>query len=192
MMAELVADVVDRYPIDGIQFDDHWAWPVELGFEPATQAAYRQAQTGIWPFGRHPTWADWVGEQLTAAMQEVVTAVRATRSDCSVSVAPNPLRFSIERYHLNWQQWRELGLIDELVVQVYRYHLSGFQAELTKPELQIGKNRTAIGILTGLRGKLQPPSLIQQQIQAVRVAGFQGFVCFFYETALQCGNIFQP
>jgi uncharacterized lipoprotein YddW (UPF0748 family) len=190
MMGELVTDLVSRYPIDGIQFDDHWGWPVELGFEPATQAAYRQSATGIWPFSRHSTWADWAGDRLTDAFQQVVGKIKATNPSCLISLSPNPLRFSIDNYRMNWQHWQELGLIDELVLQVYRYDLPSFQTELNKPELQNLPEKIAIGILTGLTGKNQPPELIQQQITAVKRQGFKGFVCFFSETVMAAGNIF--
>jgi uncharacterized lipoprotein YddW (UPF0748 family) len=92
---------------------------------------------------------------------------------------------------MNWQHWQELGLIDEVVLQVYRYNLPAFQAELKKPELQPLKQQLAIGILTGLKGKKQPAEIIQQQIAAVQLAGFKGFVCFFSETVLESSEIFR-
>ncbi len=189
MMQELVTDLVERYPIDGIQFDDHWGWPIELGFEPNTQAAYRQSATGIWPFGKQLAWADWAAEQLTSSFQQVVGQIKATRPHCLISVSPNPLRFSIDNYRMNWQRWYQLGLIDQLVLQVYRYNLPAFQAELNKPELQPLKQQLSIGILTGLKGKKQPAELLRQQIAAVQSAQLQGFVCFFYETAIEMGEI---
>jgi uncharacterized lipoprotein YddW (UPF0748 family) len=191
MMEELVTDLVTRYPIDGIQFDDHWSWPIELGFEPATQTAYRKSATGIWPFGQQSSWADWAGDRLTDAFQQVVGQIRASQPRCMISLAPNPLQFSIDHYRMNWQRWQQLGLIDELVLQVYRYNLPAFQAELNKPELQQLKAKTAIGILTGLKGKPQPPELVKEQIAAVRSSNFPGFVCFFAETVLAAGEIFQ-
>ncbi len=32
-MVDLITDVVDRYPVAGIQLDDHFAFPVELGYD---------------------------------------------------------------------------------------------------------------------------------------------------------------
>jgi uncharacterized lipoprotein YddW (UPF0748 family) len=182
MMSELLVDLVERYPLDGIQFDDHWAWPVELGFDPATQAYYRQSQSGIWPMRRRHSWADWSTQQVTNCFRQVVGDMKAIRNDLWISIAPNPLRFSINNYRMNWQQW--LDLVDELVLQVYRYDLPGFKAEITKPEIQEIKHKTSIGILTGLKGKVQSAELIQQQIMELEASGFQGFACFFYETVI--------
>jgi uncharacterized lipoprotein YddW (UPF0748 family) len=182
IMGDLLADLVERYPVAGVQFDDHWAWPIELGFDPATQAFYRQSQGGIWPMGHRQTWADWSVHQMTELFRQMVSRIKAARADCQISLAPNPLRFSINNYRQDWQQW--LDLIDELVVQVYRYDLTSFQGEIQKPELRAAIDKTAIGILTGLRGKVQPPQLLRQQLEAVAQAGYQGFSCFFYETAI--------
>ena len=52
-----------------------------------------------------------------------------------------------------WQKWQELGLMDELVLQVYRDRLDSFEIELSKPEVQAvrAKIPTSIGILAGLK-----------------------------------------
>jgi uncharacterized lipoprotein YddW (UPF0748 family) len=179
---ELLTDLVQCYDLDGVQFDDHWAWPIELGFDPATQAFYRQSQTSIWPFGERQSWADWSTDQVTRCFRSAVTNIKTFRPELQISVAPNPLRFSINNYRMDWQQW--LDLIDELVLQVYRYDLDSFISELNKPELPAIKHQTSIGILTGLKGRTQSLELIQQQIAAVNAAKFQGYACFFYETAI--------
>ena len=166
-----------------LQFDDHWAWPIELGFDPATQAFYRQSQTSIWPFGERQSWAEWSTDQVTLGFRSAVNQIKALRPDLQISIAPNPLRFSINNYRMDWSQW--LDLVDEVVLQVYRYDLKGFEGELAKPELQAIKHKTSIGILTGLKGKVQPIQLIQEQIAAVEAAKFQGYACFFYETAIE-------
>jgi uncharacterized lipoprotein YddW (UPF0748 family) len=182
IVGDLLADLVERYQLDGVQFDDHWAWPIELGFEQTTQALYRQAQGGMWPLGHRRTWADWSVQQMTELFRQMVKRIESARADCRISLAPNPLRFSINNYRQDWQQW--LDLLDELVVQIYRYDLAGFQGELGKPQLQAVREKTSIGILTGLKGKVQSPQLMQQQIEALQKAGYQGFSCFFYETAI--------
>jgi uncharacterized lipoprotein YddW (UPF0748 family) len=34
----LIGEIVQRCKVDGIQLDDHFAWPVELGYDPFTRA----------------------------------------------------------------------------------------------------------------------------------------------------------
>jgi uncharacterized lipoprotein YddW (UPF0748 family) len=175
-MVDLIADVVKRYPVAGIQLDDHFAWPIELGYDPFTQQLFNQQhQLG---------WDEWRGSQLTGLLQQIVGTVKAIRPDGIVSISPNPLSFSKSRYLLDWQQWANLGLIDELVLQVYRDDLNAFERELAKLEVRSIKPKipTLIGILTGLRTKPIASSLIKQQIEVITAQQFGGFACFFYET----------
>jgi uncharacterized lipoprotein YddW (UPF0748 family) len=44
----LVVEVMKRCRLDGLQLDDHFAWPVELGYDPYTSELYRQ-DTGSLP-----------------------------------------------------------------------------------------------------------------------------------------------
>ncbi len=78
----------------------------------------------------------------------------------------------------------ELGLVDELVLQVYRDDLGAFERELRKPEVRSIKFKipTLIGILTGLRTKPIPTDLIQSQVEMMNAHRFAGCACFFYET----------
>lgn len=50
----LISEIVQRCGVDGIQLDDHFAWPVELGYDPYTRALYRQ-DTGREPPPTPPT-----------------------------------------------------------------------------------------------------------------------------------------
>jgi uncharacterized lipoprotein YddW (UPF0748 family) len=177
-MVDLIADLVQRYPVAGIQLDDHFAWPIELGYDPLTQKLFNQQ--------RQLGWDQWRGSQLTGLLQQIVGAVKAIWPEGIVSISPNPLSFSQSRYLLDWQQWANLGLIDELVLQVYRDQLTAFERELAKPEVRSIKPKipTLIGILTGLRTKPIASTLIKQQVEMITAQQFGGVACFFYETLL--------
>lgn len=41
-LVNLAVEVVTRYGADGIQFDDHFAWPVDFGYDPVTIANWRR------------------------------------------------------------------------------------------------------------------------------------------------------
>jgi uncharacterized lipoprotein YddW (UPF0748 family) len=94
------------------------------------------------------------------------------------------LSFSKSRYLVDWQQWCNLGLIDELVLQVYRDRLDAFNSEIIKPEVRSIKPKipTLIGILTGLRTKPIATELIRSQVNSTIADRFDGYACFFYET----------
>lgn len=175
-MVDLIANVVKRYPVAGIQLDDHFSFPVELGYDLFTKQLFQQQ--------RQPNWNEWRAAQLTTLLTQIVNAVKAIRRDCIISISPNPLRFSQQHYLVDWQQWSNLGLIDELVLQVYRDRLDVFTRELVKPEVKLIKAKipTLVGILTGLKSKPIATDLIQSQVNTVINHQFGGFACFFYET----------
>ncbi|MEB3307545.1 MAG: family 10 glycosylhydrolase, partial [Cyanobacteriota bacterium] len=56
----LIGEIVQRCGVDGIQLDDHFAWPVELGYDPFTRDLYR-AETGREPPDDHTerSWMRW-------------------------------------------------------------------------------------------------------------------------------------
>ncbi len=177
-MIDLIADVVRRYPVAGVQLDDHFSFPVELGYDSFTQQLFKQQHQA--------NWHDWRGLQLTTLLKKIVDSVKSIRSNCIMSISPNPLGFSTSRYLVDWQQWCKIGLVDELVLQVYRDDLGTFERELRKPEVRSIKQKipTLIGILTGLRTKPVATDIIQAQVNLTIANQFAGYSCFFYETLL--------
>ncbi len=177
-IVDSIADVVRRYPVDGIQLDDHFSFPVELGYDLFTQQLFKQQNQAHWH--------EWRGLQLTELLNQIVLLVRSIRSDCIISISPNPLSFSKSQYLVNWQQWCNLGLVDELVLQVYRDDPGAFKRELNKTEVRSIKTKipTLIGILTGLRTKPVATDIIRSQVKLTIDNQFAGYSCFFYETLL--------
>ena len=61
-MTELIADVVRRYSVAGIQLDDHFCFPQELGYDKFTQQLFQQYHAGASAPIDHARsiWIDWV------------------------------------------------------------------------------------------------------------------------------------
>ena len=85
-------------------------------------------------------------------MKRVFTAIKANKKDCLVSVAPNPQRFSYEFFLADWQKWERMGIIEDLVLQIYRNDLNVFISELEYPEVKAAQSHipVSIGILSWL------------------------------------------
>jgi uncharacterized lipoprotein YddW (UPF0748 family) len=185
---DLIADLVRRYPVAGIQLDDHFCFPQELGYDRYTQILFQQDRGGKNVPTNHDrsTWIEWGVARLTELLTQIVSEIRSIRHDLIISISPNPLNFSRTRYLADWQQWANLGLIDELVLQVYRDRLSTFAQELAKPEVRAIRHQipTAIGILTGLKNRPIASEIISQQVATTIADRFAGFSCFFYETLI--------
>jgi uncharacterized lipoprotein YddW (UPF0748 family) len=185
LMVDLITDLVRRYPVAGIQLDDHFGLPIELGFDRFTQDLFKQQRGQIAPTNHHDRiWIDWGCGVVTALLDRIARSVKSTRPNCFISVSPNPLDFSRRNYLADWQIWQQQGLIGELVLQVYRDNLFAFNTELNKPEITAIRQKipTSIGILTGLKGKPVADELIKQQAKATLDRGFAGVSYFFYQT----------
>jgi uncharacterized lipoprotein YddW (UPF0748 family) len=182
----LIVEIVRNYNIDGIQFDDHFGLPSELGYDAYTVALYKKEHNGKAPPRdfKNPEWLSWRANKITNYMKRVFTAIKATKKNCIVSIAPNPQRFSYDFFLADWQKWERMGLIEELVLQIYRNDLNVFNSELEYPEVKAARSHipVSIGILSGLKGRFVPMQQIETQVQSVRDRKFAGVSFFFYET----------
>lgn len=182
----LIGEVVENYHVDGIQLDDHFGLPSELGYDPYTVALYQKEHHGNIPpkNPQDPEWVKWRADKITNFMKRIFQTIKAKKQNCLVSVAPNPQRFSYPFFLADWQKWERMGIVEDIVLQVYRDDLNVFISELEYPEVETAKNHipVSIGILSGLKNKKIPLQQIQSQIQQVRDRHFAGFSFFFYET----------
>ena len=186
LLVGIITEVVRNYDVDGIQLDDHFGMPVELGYDPYTVAQYRQSHNGQSPPTdvNAPAWVQWRADNITRLMQRIVTEVHAIDPNCHISLSPNPQPFAKDKFLQDWEQWQRLGLLDDLIIQVYRGSVESFIGELERPRLTALKGQLpiSIGILSGLRNRPTDDALIAQQVQAVRDRAFSGVSFFFYES----------
>lgn len=174
---DLVTEIVGAYPVDGIQFDDHFGWPVELGYDNLNVSLFGSPlPQNI----RDDAWMGWRAESLTQFWQAIHERFQQIRPEALLSLSPNPHPFAYDHYLVPWPTWERLGLIGQLVVQVYRQNTHAFSQDLM--QLRSTRSRTAIGILSGLRTRSVPIEQIRDQVEVTRRLGFAGFSFFFYET----------
>lgn len=183
---DLIVEIVKNYDVDGIQFDDHFGLPAELGYDSYTVALYKKEHRGKLP-PKNPQdaeWLRWRANKITNYMKRIFKAVKAVKKDCIISVAPNPQRFSYDFYLADWAKWERMGLVEELVLQIYRNDLKVFNSELDRPEVKAARSHipVSIGIISGLKGKFVPMQQIETQVKSVRDRKFAGVSFFFYET----------
>lgn len=185
-IVDLIAEFVRKYPeIDGIQLDDHFGFPVELGYDPFTQNLYKQENSGIKaPQNHTDTWIDWASSKVTQLLKQVSDAVKSEQPNCLVSISPNPQGFSKKYYLADWKLWVQEGLASEIVLQVYRSNLLAFANEISKQEVIEACQHipVSIGILAGVKTHSVDLNLIRQQLHETRKQKFAGVSLFFYET----------
>lgn len=199
----LMAEVLENYDVQGIQVDDHLGLPVDMGYDPFTVALYQQEHGGESPpTDEHdPDWMRWRANKISEFMGDVRTIIDQRKPTALLSVSPNPYPFSYAQYLQDWPAWEAAGILDEIIIQVYRDNLDQFVWELNKPATVRAQRRTptAIGLLSGLRGRPTDVELLTQQLEAVRDRSYAGVSYFFYqslwtpgqETAEERGNQFR-
>ena len=185
-ITDLIVELVNNYDVEGIQLDDHFGYPSELGYDDYTVALYQQEHNGKSPpqNAKDPQWIQWRADKITDYMSELFKAIKQANPQAIVSLSPNPQGFSLKSFLLDWQTWERKGLIEELIVQVYRNNMRSFITEITQPEIIAAKEHipVSIGILSGLKGRNVFFSRIRQQVDFTRERNFAGVSFFFYET----------
>jgi uncharacterized lipoprotein YddW (UPF0748 family) len=195
----LISEIVQRCGVDGIQLDDHFAWPVELGYDPTTRDLYRQA-TGREPPTDHTDrfWMRWRRQQLTELLRELRAALRrldeqaASKARASgkpkphptlVSLSPGPFRFAYNTWLQDWELWVVGGLVDDLIVQNYAHSVRGFAKDLKQPALVKAHGwglPVEIGILAGFGGRTTPMPIVTKKARLAAARG-HGIIYFYWE-----------
>jgi uncharacterized lipoprotein YddW (UPF0748 family) len=186
LLLSMVAEVLDTYPVEGIQFDDHLGLPVDMGYDPYTVNLYRQEHGGAGPPDdeNDAEWVRWRANKITEFVASLHLLVKNRSPQAIVSISPNPYPFAYAHYLQDWPTWQQQGYLEELIVQVYRTDLDRFAWELNKPSIEQARRHipTSIGLLSGLRGRPTNGSLLTEQLAATRDRAYAGVSYFFYET----------
>nr|WP_233128447.1 MULTISPECIES: family 10 glycosylhydrolase [Synechococcales] len=187
----LITEIVQRCSVDGIQLDDHFAWPVELGYDPFSRALFLK-DTGREPPDNHTdrAWMRWRRQQLTGLLRELRGRLKTLEAPAGsvpkrtiISLSPGPFRFAYNHWLQDWELWALGELIDDLVVQNYAYSVKGFEKDLNQPALVKARSwgmPVEIGILAGFGGRTPDMATLAQKTQLATSRG-HGVIYFYWE-----------
>ncbi|EAU74120.1 hypothetical protein RS9916_31472 [Synechococcus sp. RS9916] len=180
----LVVEVMQRCPMDGLQLDDHFAWPVELGYDPYTVALYAR-ETGFKPPKDHTNrmWMTWRRRKLTGLLRELRERLELEALPKRISLSPGPFRFAYNHWLQDWELWAVGELIDDLVVQNYAYSLEGFAKDLDQPALRKARQwgiPVQIGILAGFGKRTTTMPVLTEKMRLSHERGY-GVIFFYWE-----------
>ena len=189
-LVSLAVKACTQLPLEALQLDDHLGYPARFGYDPATLALWRQTAAGAsdpMPAADDPQWTAWRADLITALLVEIRAAMASACPGVRLSVAPNPQDFSYSNYLADWSRWIREGLVDEVVVQIYRRDPDRVAWELAQPSLAAARGRVPIriGLLAGLKNQPKDPATLQRELAVARRMGFAGIDLFFYESARQ-------
>jgi uncharacterized lipoprotein YddW (UPF0748 family) len=183
-LTELVLEAVSNYDLDGIQFDDHTSLPKTFGYDRYTLNLYRQETKKNAPADvNDPEWVKWRANKITAFMAKLNRAVKQRKPNVIFSVSPNYYDFAYKQQLQDWLSWVRQGIVNELIVQVYRPDLDDFRSQISRPEIIEVQNKipTGIGILSGLRNSNIPMSRVYAQVITAQERGL-GISFFYYKS----------
>ena len=179
---DMTLEAVNRYDLDGIQFDDHMAWPINFGFDATTINLYT-SQTGN-PVPTSPTnsqFSAWRQQKVTDFASEFYAAVKAARPEIKFSVSPSITSFSTTNYNADWPLWESQEIFDEFAIQMYRSSLSSFNS-IVNQQVTPFKPNDLDKLVFGLRinpSPLTPYNDVQAMIQRSRTEGAAGHSLWF-------------
>lgn len=73
----------------------------------------------------------WRPGKITQLFSKITQSAKAVKPDLTISLATNPYQFAYTEYLQDWLTWVEEGLVDELILQVYRDDIGSFSTELS-------------------------------------------------------------
>ncbi len=187
-LIDLTVEAVQRYDLDGVQFDDRLAWPKEFGWDSTTAAIYL-AETGRSLPGsvNDSNFRAWRQSKVTLFAEELTAAVEAARPGMHVSVAPSVTSFSDSEYNAPWPQWQNAGLFDEYTPQVYRESIASFNATIgaqLAPFDPGQRDELVVGLRANGTGSNTPYADLELMIDRVRLEGAAGH-SLWYSSAVR-------
>ncbi|MEB3341390.1 family 10 glycosylhydrolase [Okeania sp.] len=152
-----IDDILKVKGLEGIQLDDHWAVPQIFGSNNQRHA-------------------------LTNLTQKVYSHIKAKNPQLVVSVSPNPYNFAVSKYNQDWLWWVEQGIVDEIVLQIYRPTPEAVIASLSNSGIGTAADYVPVGVGISATWNVIPFSLdtVQKQVAAVKQEGY-GYSIFSWE-----------
>jgi len=194
-MLSLIREVIENYDVDGVQGDDRLpALPNNAGYDDYTVQRYKDEHDGAEPpHEDNFAFIQWRSDILTEFGGDLYDMVKTYDDNLIVSLSPSIWPWSRDNYLQDWPAWLEAGQVDIIHPQAYRYNLSGYQQIIhnmlgSTPGSTGGffpqehRHRLSTGVLSGVGGNLNPPSMLIDKVAYNRDFGINGEVYFFYET----------
>lgn len=131
-LIDLTTELVDRYDVDGVQWDRIRYPSTAFGYDPTTVALYRAANGNQNPptNGNNTAWKRWRADGLNAFALQLAQAVRARRATVTITNAPVPADTAYDSYLQDWPQWLVAGAVDFVYPQIYRTTIADYTSLL--------------------------------------------------------------
>lgn len=204
-LISLMREVVQRYPVAGVQGDDRLpATPFNGGYDAQTVVQFRAAsgqapprlRAGVDQPPSHPDWLVWRdfrAAQLTEFLARLRAEIKAVNPDLVLSMAPNISPWALDHYLQDVQGWMARGLVDTLHPQIYRADFHSYAREVDRLVQQYPRQLDQIfPALVIKAGQTENgPTQLLAAIDHNRRRGIRGELYFFFEGLRQHNGVAQ-
>jgi uncharacterized lipoprotein YddW (UPF0748 family) len=206
-LGRVAADVVRRYPVDGIHLD-RIRYPGPAWSHDVPSVTAFRARTGRAPAPSDAEWDRFRREQIDAVVKAVFDSITAVRQDVVLSAATWPIHdrttfgwpssSAVSQFYQDARAWAVGGYVDILAPMAYfrineqycSYMLPGGQ---TNPDWacllddqQAGLRATGAQLYMGLWADHDVAELARQ-VRLGRAKGVRGFAVYSYSSAVAAG-----
>ncbi|QCK17145.1 hypothetical protein DCC35_19480 [Mangrovivirga cuniculi] len=187
-ITDLIVETVENYDIDGIQGDDRLpALPSNGGYSEYTVELYKSEHNGNKPPSNEKDyeWVKWRSNKLNIFLKNLVDELKIKDPELIISMAPSIYPWSEENYLQDWPTWLNMGVVDLIIPQVYRYDFKSYKKEMDNIlEKQLGQfdNKGFYpGVLLQVNEFNPDQQFLDSMINYNRKKNVNGEVFFFYE-----------
>ena len=185
-VAGVITELLNRYPVDGLQFDyirffeepTCFCGPCRREFEKFAGKPVRH-----WPVDASQVeqFNQWRQQLITDWARQLSGLARQARPGLKVTAAVFPiLARAKEEKAQDWRLWLERGYLDYVCTMNYSTDASEFEARGRAANAVAPRDRIVVGIASW---KMQRLGEVQAQIGTTRRLGTLGFALFSYDDA---------
>lgn len=180
-LIDLCQEVVQKYDVDGIEFDRVRYPDLDCGYDSATVALYQSEHNGQSPPSAYwdGNWLRWRANKLNDFMKALYDSLKKVNPQITVSNAP--LFYGYEQFCQDWPSWINGGYLDAMALQLYFATNSAYAYQLDQ-QLPKVKDRSKFfpGISTAANGVYTSQADLVAMIQTTRNRGLKGHVIWYH------------
>ena len=179
-LADLMAEVVEKYNVPGLQFDRARYPQADCGYDEYTVELYRRDHDGKAPPGNptDPEWTAWRAARLNQFVNSLYRRLKHADWRTLVSNAPTVYPNSLTNFAQDWPAWMREGSLDFVVPQVYRADLPAFQRDLATQLRAVSTDPRRL--VAGIDITNTTPEILISQIEHSRSQGVRGVLIWYY------------
>ncbi len=188
LIVDGVKEILDKYDVDGIHFDDYFYPTTKQSFDSADYAEYTASASS--PLSL----ADWRRENVNDMLRSVYKTVKSYGKDIAFGVSPaGNYKTNYSDLYADAGAWAKGGYVDYLIPQMYfgfnhsidfvKYDdLARYWSQYSdKVTMYAGLGAYKIGAGSdGEKADWASGNLLQRQIICAREYDYEGFVIFSY------------